>query len=151
MLPARQSLTACSTKLTMISKAEKKDLKEIYDLSVQCLPDFMSLASLEQSFENPAVTFMIYKKQEKILGYICFSEVLGEGEILYIAVLPQHRREGIGKLLADTVKLSPLFLEVRQSNISAIGFYTSLGFSKVSVRKNYYRNPTEDAVIMVKN
>lgn len=150
MFRAPQSLTDFSARLTMISKANKNHLKEIYDISLVCLQDFMSFPALEETFENPSVTFMIYKKQEKILGYICFSEVLGEGEILYIAVLPEHRREGIGKALADAVKLSPLFLEVRQSNENAIRFYTSLGFREVSTRKNYYHNPTEDAIVMVK-
>jgi len=150
MLPVQKFSNACSVKQTMISKAGIKDLNEIYDISVQCLKDFMGFSALEQTFNNSSVTFMIYTKQEKILGYICFSEVLGEGEILYIAVLPQYRREGIGKALVDSVKLSPLFLEVRQSNTPAIDFYNSLGFSEVSVRKNYYHNPTEDAIIMKK-
>ena len=110
----------------------------------------MSYDALIKTFENDSVHFLVYRDDENIMGYIAYSEVAGEGEILYIAVLPEFRCKGIGKSLVEFVNLSPLFLEVRQSNQTAIKFYEGLGFEQISVRKNYYRNPTEDAIIMTK-
>ncbi len=88
----------------------------------------------------------------KAVGYISVKEVLGEGYIGNIAVLPEYRRKGIGKSLIETAKqskkLSFLTLEVRKSNTPAINLYTKCGFTAVGERKNFYRTPNEDAVIM---
>lgn len=135
----------------MISKAEKKDLKELYDISIKCLPGFESFDAFLASFENPAVSVYVFKDGEKIAGYVSFSVVLDEGEILDIAVLPQYRRKGIGLALIESIKVPVLFLEVRESNKSAISFYKKIGFSAISTRSKYYKNPTEDAVIMKKH
>ena len=78
------------------------------------------------------------------------------GEVLTIAVAPEHRRKGIARaLLSEFLSLVPdevetIALEVRQSNAAAIALYESFGFEKAGTRKRFYRDPTEDADIMVK-
>ena len=91
----------------------------------------------------------------EVCGYLASSSVAGENEILRIAVSGSHRRRGIGASLLDSfIKEraeegdSEFFLEVRASNAPAIGLYTSRGFEVCGKRANYYRCPTEDAVLM---
>ena len=79
------------------------------------------------------------------------------GEILSLAVSPEFRRKGIAQaLLSEFLKLIPdeietVALEVRQSNTAAIALYKSFGFERAGVRKRFYRDPVEDADIMVLN
>ncbi len=89
------------------------------------------------------------------LGYICGRLAAGEAEILKIAVRPSHRRQGLGLALLGHV-LSWLggqgavccFLEVRQSNHAARALYQKAGFQVVGARRNYYRQPSEDALLL---
>ena len=86
-------------------------------------------------------------------GY--FAE--GEGDITSIAVDENFRRKGLAqKLIAEFIKILPentkdIFLEVRENNTPAINLYKKCGFEKLSLRKNFYSNPCENAVVMVKN
>ena len=80
-----------------------------------------------------------------------------EGEISRIATVPEKRGRGIAYRLLDyAVKcerghgLETLFLEVRSQNAPACALYRSYGFREMGIRKNYYKNPTDDAVIMLK-
>lgn len=92
-----------------------------------------------------------------ILGFCVFSSVLDEGEILDIAVRADMRGRGIGRMLmkavderAKELSVSKIFLEVRESNMPAQRLYGKSGFAKISVRKQYYFEPKEDAIIMYK-
>ena len=89
-------------------------------------------------------------------GYIGAYTVFGESDIMTVAVSPKYRKCGIGKQLVNALfeelcgKSEVVFLEVRASNVAAISLYTSLGFEKIGVRKNYYKLPTEDAILYKK-
>ena len=92
---------------------------------------------------------------EDILGYINYRFIAGEGELMRIAVLPEYRGHGYSKVLRDAMmeaaaknQITDLTLEVRAGNESAIGLYKAYGFAEEAVRKKYYHNPTEDALIM---
>ncbi|MBD5159774.1 MAG: ribosomal protein S18-alanine N-acetyltransferase [Ruminococcus sp.] len=86
-------------------------------------------------------------------GY--FAE--GEGDITSVAVDENFRRMGLAqKLITEFIGNLPentenIFLEVRENNVPAINLYRKCGFEKLSVRKNFYTNPAENAVVMVKN
>ncbi|MCI8611023.1 MAG: ribosomal protein S18-alanine N-acetyltransferase [Clostridiales bacterium] len=93
----------------------------------------------------------------KIFAYAILYQAGDEGDIANIAVLPDYRRMGIGGMLLDTMlqhaktaDIRAVYLEVRQSNIPAIQLYLSKGFQEIGKRKKYYKNPTEDALLMVK-
>ena len=93
----------------------------------------------------------------KVVAYILGRIIAPEGEIYRIATHPSYRRRGIAYRLLDyAVKcergrgLECLFLEVRSSNIPARNLYRAYGFAELGERKNYYKNPTEDAVVMVR-
>ncbi len=92
-----------------------------------------------------------------IIGYAVVWWVLEQGELANIAVLEGHRGRGIGSLILDRVLeevrergVESLFLEVRISNETAHGMYLSRGFTQVAIRADYYRNPREDARILLK-
>ena len=91
-----------------------------------------------------------------IIGAVAGFTASDTGEILTVATAPEYRRKGIArKLLTEFFSLIPdetetIALEVRQSNTAAIALYESFGFEKAGVRKRFYRDPVEDADIMVK-
>ncbi|MEO7366476.1 MAG: ribosomal protein S18-alanine N-acetyltransferase [Gemmatimonadaceae bacterium] len=111
--------------------------------------EFASVLSIDHSI------FLIAESRGEIVGYVIAIAVLDEAEILNVAVSPSRRGEGIGGDLLDAaVKqvesrgAESLFLEVRVSNVAARALYQSRGFAEISKRKNYYRTPLEDALVM---
>ena len=106
--------------------------------------------------ENKLADFMIACDEENnIVGYIGIWTLLDECQINKIAVIPEKRKNGIGKAILNHVLeftrdigVKNWYLEVRESNKAAQALYRSAGFSSVGTRKNYYINPVEDAVLM---
>ena len=91
------------------------------------------------------------------VAYVLGRMIAPEGEIYRVAVRPDKRQRGLGYRLLDyAVKtsrgrgLESIFLEVRSRNIPAIKLYTSYGFRKAGVRKNYYKDPADDAIVMLR-
>ena len=91
----------------------------------------------------------------RIVGYLLYWHVVDEAHVINVAVAPQERRQGIGRALVafllDHAKANgilKLLLEVRASNVAAIGLYEKAGFTKFNVREKYYGDG-EDAVEMV--
>lgn len=98
-------------------------------------------------------------EQDQLLGYLIVATVLDEAEIHTVLVDQKQRGKGIAKaLLEETIKrleqqaVKQVFLEVRASNVAAIGLYVGCGFKSIGERKNYYKNDDgsrEDAVLML--
>lgn len=93
--------------------------------------------------------YLAYEGQE-LVGFLAVQTVLDEMEILQIAVRADFQRLGIASQLMAAVMDwdGDIFLEVRESNSAAQALYTRQHFTKIGKRKDYYRNPVEDAVIM---
>ena len=98
---------------------------------------------------------LVAEQDGKTAGYVGCQTVLDEGYITNVAVSPDFRRQGIARALiaeltakAEENKLAFVTLEVRESNAPAIALYTGAGFAPVGKRKNFYSNPTENAVLM---
>lgn len=94
---------------------------------------------------------------DEVIAYVIGRKIPPEAEIYRVAVKESHRRRGIGfRLLSYALKtergsgVESVFLEVRKANLAARRLYLSHGFSEIGERKNYYKNPTDDAVIMLK-
>lgn len=140
----------------MIRKFKKGDEEGIALLEKECFSSPWSSEAIGNSAKE-GIIFLVYEKEGKILGYIGLQRVLDEGYITNIAVNSLYRRCGIGKelLLAideigKELKLSFISLEVRQSNLSAISLYEKMGYKNEGVRRNFYKSPTENAIIMTK-
>jgi ribosomal-protein-alanine N-acetyltransferase len=92
-----------------------------------------------------------------VLGYIFGSICIDEAEIRKFAVTKEARRQGLGrKLLAHSLSflqsqnINTCFLELRESNAEALRIYSLFEFKKIGVRKSYYNNPNEHAIILKK-
>jgi len=102
-----------------------------------------------------AVSFVAAVDDAEIAGYLIAYDLVIELQILNIAVKGSKRREKIATKLFDAIfdyakseNIEEFTLEVRTSNTAAIEFYKKLGFEIDGVRKNYYKNPKEDAILM---
>ena len=99
--------------------------------------------------------FLVAEQDDRTAGYVGCQTVLDEGYITNVAVSPDFRRQGIAKALitelieqAKAKGLAFVTLEVRESNAAARALYAGAGFAPVGIRKNFYSNPTENAVLM---
>ena len=86
--------------------------------------------------------------ENKVCGYLIILDSIDVYEILAIATIEKYRNNGIAQELLDKIKTKDIFLEVRESNQTAINFYKKNNFKEISIRKNYYSEPTENAIIM---
>ena len=91
----------------------------------------------------------------EIVGFVAFHSVIDEAELRNMSVAPAHQRHGVGReLLAEGCRrllernTRRIYLEVRASNLPAQGLYYSTGFGLCGRRKDYYNNPSEDALIL---
>jgi ribosomal-protein-alanine N-acetyltransferase len=107
--------------------------------------------------DNNLAIYLVAKVNEKAVGYIGMWKVLNEGHITNVAVHPEFRHQGIGnqlvsELLSLCVKenIDLVTLEVRKSNQNAIKLYEKHGFVAEGIRKAYYQDNKEDAIIMWK-
>ena len=103
---------------------------------------------------NKLALWLVALEGGEVVGYVGSQTVLQEADMMNIAVADSHRRRGIAKMLVEELILQldayQLSLEVRSSNAPAIALYENLGFQQVGLRKNYYRKPKEDALILRK-
>jgi len=139
----------------MIVKMESCHVPRIAHLETVCFHDPWSEKSIASELENPLSLWLVALEGEKVVGYVGSQSVLGWTDMMNVAVDPDYRRQGIGeRLIAELIaRLKAmgnecLTLEVRESNLGAIALYDKLGFREVGRRKNYYRNPREDALIL---
>lgn len=139
-----------------ISLATKDDIRDIANIEKLSFSTPWSENAICESMKA-GTTFYVARKGDVIAGYMGLSKIAGEGYVTNIAVLPQHRQTGVGKAILEYVikdchaELEFISLEVRVSNVAAISLYESFEFEKVGLRKRFYTNPTEDAIIMTKN
>lgn len=101
--------------------------------------------------------FRVVEEDGKVSGLIIFRFLADEAEILNLAVDSSRRRCGLGSLLIEHVMAAcksegarRIFLEVRDSNLVARNFYARMGFAEAGRRRQYYRQPVEDALVLVR-
>ena len=116
--------------------------KEIFKNSAFTKESTENLIKEDNSF---IYTYLI---DEKVCGYLIVLDSIDVYEILAIATIEEYRNKGIAQELLDKIKIKDIFLEVRESNQVAINFYKKNKFKEISVRKNYYSEPNENAIIM---
>ena len=110
--------------------------------------------AVRSELTNKLALWLVALDGEAVVGYVGSQTVLQEADMMNIAVADTHRRRGIAKMLVEELirqlDAYQLTLEVRASNAPAISLYEALGFQQVGLRKNYYRKPKEDALILRK-
>ena len=141
----------------MIEPMNASHVPQIAQLEKRCFSDPWSEKSIASELENPLSVWLVAVDGGQLIGYVGSQTVLGETDMMNLAVAPEARRQGTGRALvlalvdALTEKGShSLMLEVRVSNAPARKLYESLGFSQVGRRPKYYVNPREDALILRK-
>lgn len=140
-----------------IAAMHKSHISQIAEIEKQSFSRPWTEKGLSQELDNPNAFFYVACVRDVVLGYVGLHCVLDEGFIANIAVLPIYRGKGVASKLLEHLEifakersLSRLTLEVRKSNTSAIGLYKKFGFAEDGIRKNFYSDPTEDALIMSK-
>ena len=130
---------------------------QIAELEKCCFNDPWSESSIASELNNRLSCWLVALDGNVVIGYVGSQTVLRETDMMNIAVHPAYRKQGVAKSLIqnliDTISQQgshSLMLEVRQSNEPAKNLYLSLGFETVGIRKNYYRNPRENALILRK-
>ena len=126
-------------------------------LEQACFSDPWSIQSIISEVTNPLSIWLVAVENDRVLGYIGSQSVLGEADMMNLAVSEDARGRGIGEKLVlsliDKLRLNDVYrltLEVRVSNAPAIKLYEKLGFRIIGRRPNYYYHPKEDALIMGK-
>ncbi len=137
----------------VIKKFSRKYIDDVARIEQVCFSAPWSRESLAGELDNPSAQFLVAVENAKAIGYVGIHISLGEGDIMRVAVLPQFRRTGTGRALLKEClasdKLDRVFLDVRENNIPALRLYESFGFRRIGIRKNYYSNPTENALMMM--
>ena len=146
----------------MIIKTATPDLvDEMYGIELKCFSCPWSKNAYRQLFENGIYNTLVSVDEgngNKITGLIVSIKIEKDAEILNLCVLPEYRGMGIASSLlkraledmieGDTVSA---YLEVRESNDPARSLYRKYGFTEYGIRKSYYSNPRENAVLMHKS
>lgn len=140
-----------------IERMTDSHVAQVAVLETRCFSDPWSIHSIQREVSNPLSLWLVAVDGDAVAGYIGSQTVLGEADIMNVAVSPDYRRHGIGEQLVlaleDRLKAEGVYqltLEVRVSNAPAINLYHKLGFAQVGRRPNYYSHPKEDAYILRK-
>ena len=130
---------------------------QVAELEKICFSDPWSENSVASELKNPLSCWLVAEEDGVAAGYIGSQTVMDESDMMNVAVHPDHRRKGVAESLVNELIEALkkrgsrcLTLEVRASNEPAKALYEKLGFVQVGLRKNYYRNPKEDALILRK-
>ncbi len=131
-----------------------EDLHSIYNLSNTYLKNSWNMNSYMEDFNNEYSKYFSLIYKNNLIGFLSVWVILDEISVTNIVIDKAYRRNGFGKMLLnhlfDKFKGYKFFLEVRESNIKAIELYKSFDFIEIGKRINYYRNPTDNAIVMKK-
>jgi ribosomal-protein-alanine N-acetyltransferase len=129
----------------------------VAELEMLCFSLPWDEASVAGELSNPLSLWLVAEEDGELAGYVGSQSVMGEADMMNLAVKPEFRRCGVGEALVQRLveelkarQVYCLTLEVRASNGPAIALYEKLGFLPVGRRPGYYRNPREDALILRK-
>ncbi|WP_022852756.1 ribosomal protein S18-alanine N-acetyltransferase [Thermodesulfatator atlanticus] len=137
--------------------ARKEDLKEILTIERLSFPTPWQPSHFFAELYKENAHFWVLLKGEKIIGYTCFWIIQDEAHLANVAIHPSFRGKGYGSFLfihflrfLRRKGVKRVFLEVRERNKIAQRFYEKFGFKKDGIRKNYYQDTKEHAILMHK-
>lgn len=143
-----------------LRRMEEEDIPEILAIEKLSFPNPWKESTFRGEIDNKPISFpcvIVHKTKKEVIGYIIFWRLKEEVHINNIALHPDYRRKGIGeavlgKVLAQVEREGAKYvtLEVRPSNISGLALYRKLEFKVLGIRRGYYHNPREDAIVLGK-
>jgi len=144
--------------MVTVEKMKMKDLDEVMEVERQCFTTPWSRYSfICELRDNQFSHYIVAKHMGKVIGYAGMWTIIDEAHVTNVGVLPEYRGEGVGEYLMRSLIAAAkergakkMTLEVRKSNYIAQNLYTKLGFEPVGIRRGYYLDNKEDAVIMLK-
>lgn len=140
----------------IIRKAAAEDVHAIAEIEKASIPQPWSEAAFADALTQENAVTLVAEADGEIAGFITGVFLFDNADIYSVATAEQHRKKGIGaKLLKsffDTLptEVETVGLEVRESNSAAISLYEKHGFERVGLRKNFYEQPRENAVLYTK-
>lgn len=136
----------------------KRDIDLLTSLEAEIFPDPWPAEAFIEGLEDENHVFLVAEVEKQVAGYASYYMEMGEGRLTNIAIVAEFRRKKIAKKLLEHIlgvvkkaRCKYIFLDVRPSNEAAISLYFSYGFYEAYRRPEYYSNPAEDALVMVKN
>jgi|Marorgknorr_s2lv_1036017.scaffolds.fasta_scaffold81599_1 ribosomal-protein-alanine N-acetyltransferase len=136
---------------------ESGDLEDVVLIEQKSFSTSWPLKTFHKLLMDPNVELWVALQDEHLMGYAVLWRMMEEAELTNIAVREGGRNRGVGSALlskaldmATSLDVKSVFLEVRSSNQDAISLYERFNFHLLGIRKNYYREPPEDALIMRK-
>lgn len=140
----------------VIRRMTAADVDAVAAIEAATFPTPWSRDAFESEMRNAAARYLVAELGGEVIGFAGAWIILDESHITNIAVLKEHRGHGYGRLLTagllqylSNLGAAYVTLEVRRSNAVAQSLYESLGFVRLGVRKRYYEDNREDALIMV--
>ena len=131
------------------------DIEELYEVELTSFTDPWSKESFKDELNNEIAHYLVGSINNKVVAYIGAWFILDEAHITNVAVKSDFRRQKIAKqlitafiVLAKKHQITSITLEVRASNIPAQSLYQQFGFEKQGLRKRYYADNNDDAIIM---
>lgn len=141
----------------MIRQMKIEDCIQVAAIDQACILNPWTANDFEKALSRPEQHYQVAVIEGRIAGFAGMMAAADEADITHIAVLQEYRRQQAATLLlqaliqqAQTIGVKTIYLEVRQQNRSAQAFYQAMNFEQIGIRKNYYTNPAEDAIIMKK-
>lgn len=139
----------------VLRAARDSDLDAVLAIEHASFGDPWNRRAFADLIDDRRVAFLVAEVGGRVRGYVVAWFVLDEGEIGNLAVASDARRQGLGAQLLDGAiaavrksEVDTLYLEVRDSNTAARALYASRGFVEVGRRREYYRRPKEDALVL---
>lgn len=136
---------------------KKEHISGIEALEKECFANPWNRRDIEAQLKNINAHFLAAVSEKEVIGYLGIYEYFESCEMANLAVSAPYRRQGIARALVKKAVENAVFrgcdyitLEVRKSNAPALNLYHSMGFEQAGLRKSFYTNPEEDAIIMTK-
>lgn len=142
----------------VIREMDRSHVPQVLEIERACYPAPWSESAFNHEMTSESSVDLVAMAGETVAGFLVGWIAADQVHVANIAVTAGHRRRGVGtammlRLLGEAVRrgCTSSSLEVRESNLAARSMYSRLGYHAVALRKSYYSNPAEDAVVMVKD
>ncbi len=137
--------------------ATPHDAVSIAKIEAQCFTDFWNESMVRAHLDSAISLSIVAELDGEVVGCVLGQVIAPECEVFRVATAPSVRRRGIGEKMlgyfektADGEGKSTYFIEVRETNAAARALYNKCGYEEIAVRKSYYKNPRENAIILRK-